>query len=144
MHSGFFENRGKKDPWELSLFSPVFMLGILKSTILTHLYLDLTFSSVVLSRPEGPKPPPVPVGLLNARLTSSCTVSPQVRWRCRALTATSTQPSLQCLPCMWFWLCLFTWPGMKARRKGRAKTTRICPHRLVRPQEMDRHRPAVL
>lgn len=77
-------------------------------------------------------------------LMSSCTVSPQVRWRCRALTATSMQPSLQCSPCMWFWLCLFTWPGMKACRKGRAKTTRTRPHRLVRPQEMDRHRPAAL
>lgn len=66
MHSGFSENRKKKDWWELRLFSPVFMVGILKSTILIHLYLDSTFSSLILSRPEGPKPPPVPVGLLNA------------------------------------------------------------------------------
>lgn len=34
------------------------------------------------------------------------------------------QPLLQCSPCMWFWLCLFMWPGTKARLKGRAKTIR--------------------
>lgn len=47
---------------------------------------------------------------------------------------------------MWFWLCLFTWRGMKAHRKGRAKTTKAGLHQLVRPQEMDRcgHRPAAL
>lgn len=67
-------------------------------------------------------------------------VSPQDPWRCRALTVTSTQPSLQCSPCMWFWLCLFTWPGMKVRRKGRARTTKARLHQLVRPWEMDRHR----
>lgn len=56
----------------------------------------------------------------------------QVQWRCQALTATSMLPSLQCLPCMWFWLCLFMWPGMKARLKGRANTIRAGPYQLVR------------
>lgn len=42
------------------------------------------------------------------------------------------QPSLQCSLCMWFWLCLFTWPGMKARLKGRANTIKAYPHSPVR------------
>lgn len=40
---------------------------------------------------------------------------------------------------MWFWLCLFTWLGTRAPRlKGRAKTIKACPYRLMRPQETDR------
>lgn len=40
---------------------------------------------------------------------------------------------------MWFWLCLFTWPGTKARLKGRANTIKARPYQLVRPEETDRH-----
>ncbi|KAA8589079.1 hypothetical protein FQN60_010424 [Etheostoma spectabile] len=49
------------------------------------------------------------------------------------------QPLLQCSLCMWFWLCLFMWPGTKGRLKGRAKTIKACPYQLVRPEETGRH-----
>lgn len=40
---------------------------------------------------------------------------------------------------MWFWRCLCTWRGMKARLKGRANTIKVCPYQLIRPEEMDGH-----
>lgn len=37
------------------------------------------------------------------------------------------QPLSQCSLCMWFLLCLFMWPGMKARLKARANMIKACP-----------------
>lgn len=48
------------------------------------------------------------------------------------------QPLLPCSLCMWFWLCLFMWPGTRARLRRRANTIKARPYQLIRPEETDR------